>query len=88
MSKDNVTVLVDFEGNRAEFKGEPDSNEGKEVSIPPLYLTDRESRLLRNCQLYATSDPAGMPGHNLAILVTKLYAYLDNNYKVDVVLRN
>lgn len=39
------------------------------------YFTQRELRLLRNCQEYAFDDPAGLPGHNLMMLVGKLANY-------------
>lgn len=35
-------------------------------------LTEREARLIKNCLDYASGDPAGLPGHNLMILVAKL----------------
>ena len=35
-------------------------------------FTERELRLIRNSQLYARSDPAGLPGHNLMVVVEKL----------------
>lgn len=33
---------------------------------------EREMRLIRNCRAYADNDPAGLPGHNLMIIVAKL----------------
>ena len=39
------------------------------------YFTQRELRLIRNCQEYAWEDPAGLPGHNLMMLVSKLIHY-------------
>ncbi len=42
----------------------------------PKAFTEREKRLLNNCITYAAHDPAGMPGHNLAILAFKLFAHL------------
>lgn len=35
-------------------------------------LSERELRLVRNCMRYAKDDPAGMPGHNLAVIVSKM----------------
>lgn len=39
------------------------------------YFTKRELRLIANCQEYAEGDPAGLPGHNLMMLVDKLIRY-------------
>lgn len=39
------------------------------------YFTQRELRLIRNCMEYADEDPAGLPGHNLMMLVSKLIHY-------------
>lgn len=36
------------------------------------FFTARELRLARNCVEYRDGDPAGLPGHNLMILVAKL----------------
>lgn len=35
-------------------------------------FTERELRLVRNCVEYQDGDPAGLPGHNLMLLVAKL----------------
>lgn len=35
-------------------------------------FTDRELRLIENCKDYAGSDPAGLPAHNLLLIVDKL----------------
>jgi len=32
----------------------------------------REFRLIQNCQEYAQGDPAGLPGHQLMLIVAKL----------------
>ena len=40
-------------------------------------LDERERRLISNCVDYAYNDPAGLPGHNLMIIVSKLAAMLD-----------
>ena len=39
------------------------------------YFTQRELRLIRNCMEYADEDPAGLPGHNLMMLIVKLIRY-------------
>lgn len=36
-----------------------------------LNYSQRELRLILNCMNYATSDPAGLPGHNLMLIVDK-----------------
>lgn len=35
-------------------------------------FTERELRLIENCKGYAASDPAGLPGHNLLLIIDKL----------------
>lgn len=37
-------------------------------------FTDRELRLIQNCMNYAQGDPAGLPGHNLMLIIAKLAA--------------
>lgn len=37
-----------------------------------LFFTDRDLRLIENCKVYAAADPAGLPGHNLMLIVDKL----------------
>jgi hypothetical protein len=39
------------------------------------YFTKRELRLIANCCEYAEGDPAGLPGHNLMMLVAKIIQY-------------
>lgn len=34
--------------------------------------TERELKLILNCLHYADDDPAGLPGHNLLLIVSKL----------------
>lgn len=40
--------------------------------IDGVTFTERERKLIGNCIRYAENDPAGMPGHNLAVLIAKL----------------
>lgn len=40
-------------------------------------LDEREQRLVANCCAYAEGDPAGLPGHNLMIIIAKLIAQVD-----------
>jgi hypothetical protein len=42
-----------------------------------IYLTERELGLIANCQTYATDAPAGLPGHNIMLIVAKLAGALD-----------
>ena len=35
-------------------------------------FTERELRMILNCLHYADDDPAGLPGHNLILIITKL----------------
>lgn len=36
----------------------------------------REQGLISNCVTYAMSNPAGLPGHNLMIIIAKMYQLL------------
>jgi hypothetical protein len=40
-------------------------------------LDEREQRLVANCCAYAEGDPAGLPGHDLMIIIAKLIAQAD-----------
>jgi len=40
-------------------------------------LDERQQGLVANARLYANNDPAGMPGHQLALIVAKLADMLD-----------
>jgi len=35
-------------------------------------FTERDRRMIDNCKTYAAHDPAGLPGHNLMLIVAKL----------------
>ncbi len=41
------------------------------------HLDERQQRLIINCREYAKNDPAGVPGHNLMIIIAKLAELLD-----------
>jgi hypothetical protein len=41
------------------------------------HFDDRERRLINNCVDYATSDPAGLPAHNIMIIVAKMVKLLN-----------
>ena len=38
---------------------------------PGVIFTERELRLIDNCRKYAIDDPAGLPGHNLMLIIDK-----------------
>jgi hypothetical protein len=40
-------------------------------------LDERDRRLIANCEAYAQGDPAGMPGHSLALIIAQLARLLD-----------
>lgn len=37
-----------------------------------VVFSERELRLINNARSYAFNDPAGLPGHNLMIIIDKL----------------
>lgn len=41
---------------------------------------ERQRRLIKNCSIYAENDPAGLPGHNLMLIIAKMASILDQNY--------
>ena len=43
-------------------------------------LTEREVRLIQNAIAYANGDPAGLPAHNLMLIIAKLRDILDDVY--------
>jgi hypothetical protein len=42
------------------------------------YFNEQQLRLIRNCRRYASAEPAGMPGHNLALIIDRLADLLDS----------
>ena len=40
-------------------------------------FTERELRLIANARTYAENDPAGLPGHNLLLIIARLSEALD-----------
>lgn len=38
------------------------------------HFSERELDLINNCIVYANNAPAGLPGHNLIIIIEKLFA--------------
>lgn len=41
---------------------------------------ERQRRLIANCQVYASHDPAGLQGHNIMLIVDKMASLLDSYY--------
>jgi len=41
-----------------------------------ITFTEREFRLINNCIEYHENDPAGLPGHNLMIIISKMAGIL------------
>ena len=41
---------------------------------------DRQMGLINNCRDYAHRDPSGLPGHNIMIIVSKLYDMLEEHF--------
>lgn len=37
----------------------------------------RQRQLINNCRTYAASDPGGLPGHNIMLIVSKMADLLD-----------
>jgi hypothetical protein len=46
----------------------------KELNTPKF--SEGEIRLIENCRTYAKNDPAGLPSHNLMIIIAKLSSLL------------
>ncbi len=47
-------------------------------------FNERELRLISNCQNYAMEDPAGLPGHNLMIIIDKFCKELDKHRRDEI----
>lgn len=39
--------------------------------------SDRERALIKNCELYAANEPAGLPGHRLMLIIARMAADMD-----------
>ena len=55
---------------------EKELQEGEEPAVyklwqPGMVFTEREVRLILNSEVYVCNDPAGLPGHNLMIIIDK-----------------
>lgn len=57
-------------------------------------FTDRELRLIENCKSYTSNNPAGLPGRNLMIIISKLVDIMDvlvpliANEEVEIITRH
>ena len=49
----------------------------EEASSRAKTFSEREIGLIGNCRAYGANDPAGLPGHNLLIIIAKMAAMLD-----------
>ena len=38
---------------------------------------DRQQQLIDNCKTYTGNNPAGLPGHNLMVIIERMAAMLD-----------
>lgn len=47
-------------------------------------FSKREIRLIRNCRAHSANDPAGLPGHNLILIIAKMADMLEIADKVEV----
>lgn len=43
-----------------------------------FYFDDRQRKLIKNCQDYASRDPAGLPGHNLMMIISRMADLLND----------
>ena len=41
---------------------------------------ERQRRLIKNCCAYADNDPAGLPGHQLMLIIAEMASILDGSY--------
>lgn len=44
----------------------------EQIAVISTMFTERELQLIENARLYATSNPAGLPGHDLLVIIDKL----------------
>lgn len=43
------------------------------------YFDSRQKKLIENCKTYAANNPAGVPGHNLMVIVAIMARILDDD---------
>lgn len=55
-------------------------NETREIDSQwwEQYFSERDLQLIKNCQTYRRNGPAGLPGHNLMIIIDKLVELIGN----------
>lgn len=46
------------------------------VALYETAFSERDRRLIYNCEVYAANDPAGLPGHNLMLIVAQLDEFI------------
>lgn len=85
MNSSNIEVLS-FLGRWREQR-EHEANKRIELVMREMF-NEREARLINNCQKYAHNDPAGLPGHNLMIIVSKLLFLLEEEYLTNAPLQD
>ena len=61
-------------------KKDPGNDEKMAAEFQGMF-DEREMRLINNCQQYVGNDPAGLPGHNLMRIVSKLVFMLEEAYR-------
>lgn len=44
------------------------------------YFSERERNLISNCIIYTDNEPAGLPGHNLMVIIEKLFVVAEYGY--------
>lgn len=55
----------------------------KEIPEWRLAFDNRQQALIGNCTNYAENNPAGLPGHNLMLIIAAMAAELDAIYATD-----
>lgn len=46
--------------------------DGRTFPVNGVVFTGREHELIKNCITYSSNGPAGLPGHNLMIIISKM----------------
>lgn len=67
----------ELEQTAAELKAILEKPSPKSFFVWKDVFTERELRLISNCQNYVMDDPAGLPGHNLMVIIDKFCKELD-----------
>lgn len=77
MKLDADTQQKEMEQTAAELKAILEKQPASFFFIWKDVFNERELRLISNCQNYAMDDPAGLPGHNLMMIIDKFCKELD-----------